>query len=61
VADYDFDNAEGDIEGGGRFDIKVDADTEAVLLGGIGLMQRRVKIGPRVTSWASSSTLLTGK
>ena len=40
VADFDFDNAEGDIEGGGRFDIKVEADAEAVLLGGIGLMQR---------------------
>ena len=39
LADYDFDNAEGDIEGGGSFDIKVEADTEAVLLGGIGLMQ----------------------
>jgi opacity protein-like surface antigen len=40
VADYDFDNGEGDIEGGGSFDIKVEADTETVLLGGIGLMQR---------------------
>ena len=40
VTDIDVDNAEGDIEGGGRFDIKIDADTETVLLGGIGLMQR---------------------
>ena len=40
VADYDFDNAKGGIEGGGSFDIKVESDTEAVVLGGIGLMQR---------------------
>lgn len=40
VADIDIDNGEGDIEGGGRFDIKVDADTETIVLGGIGLMQR---------------------
>lgn len=40
VASIDSDNARGDVEGGGRFDIEVDADTETVLLGGAGFMQR---------------------
>jgi opacity protein-like surface antigen len=40
VADIDTDNASGDVEGGGSFDIKVEADTETVLMGGAGLIQR---------------------
>ncbi len=40
IASIDADNAKGDVEGGGRFDIEVDADTETVLLGGAGFIQR---------------------
>lgn len=40
IADIDIDNAEGDVEGGGRFDIEVEADTEYVLLGGVGALQQ---------------------
>jgi len=40
IADIDVDDADGDVEGGGRFDIKIDADTETVLIGSVGAMQR---------------------
>ncbi len=40
IADIDVDDADGDVEGGGRFDIKIDADTEYVLIGSVGALQR---------------------
>jgi len=40
IADIDVDDADGDVKGGGRFDIKIDADTETVLIGSVGAMQR---------------------
>lgn len=40
IADIGVDNADGDIEGGGRFDIEIEADTETVLIGSAGLLQR---------------------
>ncbi len=40
IADIDSDNATGDVEGGGSFDIEIEADTEYVLLGGVGAIQR---------------------
>jgi len=40
IADIDVDDADGDVEGGGRFDIKIDADTETVLIGSVGALQR---------------------
>lgn len=40
IADIDVDNADGDVEGGGRFDIEIEADTEYVLIGSVGAMQR---------------------
>ncbi len=39
-AEIDADNAKGDVEGGGKFDIEVDAGTDTVLLGGAGFLQR---------------------
>jgi len=40
IADIDVDDADGDVEGGGKFDIKIDAGTETVLIGSVGAMQR---------------------
>ncbi len=40
IADIDIDNATGDARGGGRFDIEIEADTEYVLLGGVGALQK---------------------
>ncbi len=40
IADIDVDDADGDVAGGGRFDIKIDADTEYVLIGSVGALQR---------------------
>lgn len=40
IASVDVDDADGAVEGGGRYDIEIDADTETVLVGGVGLMQR---------------------
>lgn len=40
IADIDVDDADGDVEGGGRFDIKIEADTELVLLGSVGALQK---------------------
>jgi len=40
LAEIDADNARGDVEGGGKFDIEVDADTDTVLIGGAGFLQR---------------------
>lgn len=40
IADIDVDDADGDVEGGGRFDIAIDVDTEYVLIGSIGALQR---------------------
>ncbi len=40
IADIDVDDADGDVEGGGTFDIKIDADTEFVLIGSVGALQR---------------------
>ena len=40
IADIAVDDADGDVEGGGRFDIEIEADTEYVLIGGAGAMQQ---------------------
>lgn len=40
IADIDIDDADGDVKGGGRFDIEIDADTEYVLIGSVGAIQR---------------------
>ena len=40
IADIDVDDADGDVKGGGTFDIKIDADTETVLIGSVGALQR---------------------
>ncbi len=40
IADIDVDDADGDVKGGGRFDIEIDADTEYVLIGSVGALQR---------------------
>lgn len=40
IAEIDIDNAKGDVEGGGTFDIEIEADTEYVLLGGVGALQK---------------------
>jgi hypothetical protein len=40
VADIDVDNADGGVKDGGRFDIKIDVETEYVLIGSVGAMQR---------------------
>ncbi len=40
VAYVDVDDADGGVEGGGRFDIKIDADTEYVLIGSVGALQQ---------------------
>jgi hypothetical protein len=40
IADIDVDDADGDVEGGGRFDIETSPDTEFVLIGSAGLLQR---------------------
>ncbi len=40
IADIDVDDADGDVKGGGTFDIEIDADTETVLIGSVGAMQR---------------------
>jgi len=40
IADIDIDDADGDVEGGGRFDIEIEADTEYVLIGNVGAMQQ---------------------
>jgi hypothetical protein len=40
IADIDVDKVDGDVEGGGRFDIEIEADTETVLLGSVGALQR---------------------
>lgn len=39
-AQMDADNAQGDVEGGGTYDIEVDADTDTVLMAGAGFLQR---------------------
>ncbi|MBT8434463.1 MAG: hypothetical protein KJN95_07365 [Gammaproteobacteria bacterium] len=40
VADIDVDDADGDVKGGGTFDIEIDVDTEYLLIGSVGAMQR---------------------
>lgn len=40
IADINIDNADGEVAGGGRFDIEIEADTEYVLLGGVGALQQ---------------------
>lgn len=40
IADIDVDDADGDVKGGGTFDIKIDVDTEYVLIGSVGAIQR---------------------
>ncbi len=40
IAEIDVDDADGDVEGGGRFDIETSPDTEFVLIGSVGLLQR---------------------
>jgi hypothetical protein len=40
IADIDVDDADGEVKGGGTFDIKIDVDTEYVLIGSVGAIQR---------------------
>jgi hypothetical protein len=40
IADIDVEDADGNVKGGGTFDIEIDADTETVLIGSVGALQR---------------------